>query len=211
MSLAGGNDIVVRLGLLQHQVHSPNIIRGIAPIALRLEIPQPQLCGQPELDTGRGAGDLARHKLETTARPFVIEENAAQAIHPVGFTIISGQLESCNFANSIRTTRMKGGRFPLWHFPHLAEHFARAGKVKPALRPQFSHRREHVMRAVNVGVHGREPVGEALSNETLCSQVVAFIEMMAANNIENARITFQAGGMQTDLVEEVSEPRKTTL
>ena len=40
--LAGRHDVIVRRILLEHQVHGPHIVGGVAPIALGLEITQPQ-------------------------------------------------------------------------------------------------------------------------------------------------------------------------
>ena len=50
--LAGGDDVIVRLGLLQHQLHGLDVILGVAPVALRVEIAEAQLVGQAELDPG---------------------------------------------------------------------------------------------------------------------------------------------------------------
>src|SRR6188768_1486054 len=44
------NYIVVGFGLLQHQMHSFDVIAGMAPITSRIQIPQCQLRCKPELD-----------------------------------------------------------------------------------------------------------------------------------------------------------------
>src|ERR1051326_6402596 len=59
------------------------------------------------------------------------------------------------------------------------------------------------MRSVDVRIHRRETVGKTLGNERLRRQVITLVESMLADDAENARITFQARGMQCDSVEEV--------
>ena len=77
MRFAAGHHVVVRLGLLQHQVHRPDVVLGVSPIAPCFEIPEPKFRRHPQLDLGDRATNLARHKLITAARSFMIEENAA--------------------------------------------------------------------------------------------------------------------------------------
>ena len=48
--LAGGDDVVVGLVLLQHQPHRPHVVAGEAPVALRVEVAEAQLLVEPELD-----------------------------------------------------------------------------------------------------------------------------------------------------------------
>ena len=50
--LAGADDVIVGPVLLQHEPHGPDVIAGKAPVALGLEIAQPQLVRQAELDAG---------------------------------------------------------------------------------------------------------------------------------------------------------------
>ena len=50
MALAGRDDVVVRLVLLQHQPHRAHVVAGEAPVALRVEIAEMQRVGEPELD-----------------------------------------------------------------------------------------------------------------------------------------------------------------
>ena len=54
VALAGGDHVVVGLGLLEHQPHGFHVFAGVAPIALGLEVPQAQFacscrpgCGPP--------------------------------------------------------------------------------------------------------------------------------------------------------------------
>ena len=51
------------------------------------------------------------------------------------------------------------------------------------------------MRAVDVGIHGRKPVGEGLRHEALSREVVAFIKRMLAEDAENRRLALKTGRM----------------
>ena len=52
VGLAGRDDVVVGLVLLQHQPHGLDVVAGEAPVALGVEVAEPQLVGQAELDPG---------------------------------------------------------------------------------------------------------------------------------------------------------------
>ena len=68
--LAGGDDVVVGLVLLQHQPHRLDVVAGVAPVALGLEVAEHEVFLQPELDASDGVGDLAADELDARdARP----------------------------------------------------------------------------------------------------------------------------------------------
>ena len=73
---AGGNNVVIRIVLLEHQPHCAYIVRCEAPITARIQIPQPQLVAKAELDAGDTIGDLVGHEFQAAARAFVVEEDA---------------------------------------------------------------------------------------------------------------------------------------
>ena len=56
VGLAGGDHVVVGLVLLQHQPHGLDVVAGEAPVALGVEVAEPQLVGQAELDAGDARG-----------------------------------------------------------------------------------------------------------------------------------------------------------
>jgi len=57
--LAGGDDDVVRLVLLQHQVHGLDVVAGVAPVALGVELAKVQVLLHAQGDPRHGARDLA--------------------------------------------------------------------------------------------------------------------------------------------------------
>ena len=74
--LAGGDHEVVRLVLLEHQPHRLDVVPGVAPVALRVEVAERQLALKPELDRGGAVGDLASHELEAATLALVVEEDS---------------------------------------------------------------------------------------------------------------------------------------
>src|SRR2546423_4729192 len=74
--LARGDDIVVRLRLLKHQVHGDDVVCGVTPVAARVEVAEPEFRGESEFYPRDGGSDLARHKLKTPAGAFVIKQYA---------------------------------------------------------------------------------------------------------------------------------------
>ena len=75
MGLAGGDHEVLGLVLLQHEPHRLDVVAGEAPVALRVEVAEPQLVREAELDARRRVGDLAGDELQAAPRRFVVEED----------------------------------------------------------------------------------------------------------------------------------------
>src|SRR5918999_704890 len=76
MGLARGDHEVVRLVVLEHEPHGLDVVLGVAPIALGIEVAEGELLLKPELDGSRAVGDLAGDKLEPTALR-VVDDDAA--------------------------------------------------------------------------------------------------------------------------------------
>src|ERR1043166_7119244 len=98
---------------------------------------------------------------------------------------------------------MKGSRLSLRDLAHLAEHFGRARKVKPAVWLKLPQRRQHVMRTVDVCVHRRKAVSKAFRDEALGREVIALIKLVLTDDVENARITLQARGVQLQPISKI--------
>src|SRR5258706_134377 len=74
--LAGGDHEVLGLLLLQHQPLHLDVILGVAPVALRIEVAQEERVLQPQLDARERARDLARDEGLAAHRALVVEEDA---------------------------------------------------------------------------------------------------------------------------------------
>ncbi len=205
VGLAGGDDVVVGLGLLEHGVHGADVVGGVAPVALGFEVAQREGGGAAELDAGDGGGDFAGDELEAAAGGLVVEEDAGAAEHAVGFAVVAGEFEAGDLGDAVGAAGVEGGGFALRDFADLAEHFGGAGEVEAAAGAELLDGGEHVVGAVDVGVHGGESVGEAFGDEGLGGEVVAFVEVVAADDLVDGGVAFEGGGVQGDLVDDVGD------
>ena len=114
----------------------------MAPIALGVEVAQPQFAGFAGQNPRHTGGDLARHEFVTAPRRLVVEQNAAGGVHAIGFAVIPRQIESRYLADAIAGAGMKSRPLVLRHFFGLAEHFARAREIEPAIRRQVLQHRQ---------------------------------------------------------------------
>src|ERR1700730_258185 len=162
-----------------------NIIRRMTPVAFRVQVAEFQFLRQSQLDARYRAGNLSGHKLESAERSLVIKKDSAHTEHPVSLAVIPGQLKARHFADAIGRARVKGRRLPLWYFLDLAEHFARTGEIETAIRAQLPESRQHVVRAVDIGIHGRETIGKTLCHKTLSGKVVTFVELVTADHVKD--------------------------
>ena len=207
--LSCGDDEILRLLLLKHQMHGADIVRGVSPVPSGVQVPEPQLRLKPKLDTSYGAGDLPCYKFKTAPRAFMVEQNSADAEHVIGFAIVQRQVKSCDLADAVWTAGVEWCRFNLRRLPDTAEHLARPRKVKFTFGSEFAQCRKHVMRAVDIDAHGGKAVGEAFSHKALSRQVVALVEIVAAEDVKNAGVAFEAARMQRDSILEMSNPPQT--
>ena len=88
MSLACGQNVVIRLGLLKNKPHAFNIIACVPPVASGVEISKIKLFLVAAFDRRDCARDLARHEGFTARWSFMIEKDAVGGMHAVGFSII---------------------------------------------------------------------------------------------------------------------------
>src|SRR5580704_15951659 len=134
-------------------MHCPDIVPGVAPIALGIQVSQWQFRSQTKLNPRHAMRDFASDKLKAATGAFVIEKNAVTAGYAIGFPVIQGEVKASYLADAIGASGMKRGVFPLRRLLNLAEHFARPGEVKAALRLQFPQSLQYIMRAVDVRPH----------------------------------------------------------
>src|SRR5215216_6562394 len=67
VGLTRGDHEVVGLLLLEHQPHRLDVVLGVAPVALGVQVAELELVALAELDRGRVPGDLAGHELQPAA------------------------------------------------------------------------------------------------------------------------------------------------
>src|SRR5580692_72553 len=131
---------IVGLVLLHDPPHAFDIVAGMAPIALGVEIAEKQRRLQAELDGRHGAGDLAGHEGLAADRAFVVEQDAVRGVHAVGFAIVHGDPVGVEFCGGIGRARIKRRRFLLRRLLRLAvelrgRSLIEAGQLVPTQDP----------------------------------------------------------------------------
>jgi hypothetical protein len=138
----------------------------------------------------------------------VVEEDAGDAEHLVGLAVVAREVEAGDLADAVGRARVEARRLRLRHLRHLAEHLRRPGEVEAAPGLKLAQRGEYEVRAVDVRVHRREAVGERLADERLRREVVALVELLAAEDVEDGGVRFQARRVHVDAVEQVLDARE---
>src|SRR5688572_15409898 len=90
VGLAGGDDEVLGLSLLEHEPHGLDVVAGESPVALGVEVAEEELLLEAELDAGGSAGDLAGDEGLAAAGGFVVEEDAIAGVHAVRLAVVDG-------------------------------------------------------------------------------------------------------------------------
>src|SRR5579872_2908770 len=113
----GQHEIVGRVGL-QDPVHAFDIVPGVAPVALGIEIAEIEHLLEAGLDARHGAGDLAGDEGFAADRALVVEKNTVGGKHSVGLAVVHRDPVAVEFGDAIRRARIKGRGFLLRHLLH---------------------------------------------------------------------------------------------
>src|SRR5436305_1712686 len=107
-----------------------DVILGTTPISLALNIPERQLRLQIPCDPRSRARNLARDKVLSAPRRFVIVKNAVANKEAVRVPIHSGQLCRESFGASIRVRRAHRRALGLGNFTRIPENFRTRSMIK---------------------------------------------------------------------------------
>jgi len=133
---SGGTDIVVCLLLLEHQPHDLDILFGVAPVALGIEVAEVEFVLEAHLDAGGGTGDLAGHEGLSAAGALVIEEDAVGSMQVVGLPVIHGQPVGEDLGAAVGGAWVEWSGLTLGHLMNLSKHFGGGGLVEPYILGQ---------------------------------------------------------------------------
>ena len=117
---AGGDDIIIRLGLLEDEPLRLHVIPSVAPVALRIKVSDIELILQFQLDTCHGTGDLARDERLAADRRFVIEEDAVAGIDPLRLPVIDAEPTGLDLGRTVGTAGIERRALPLRNLPRFA-------------------------------------------------------------------------------------------
>ena len=102
MRLTGRDHVVVRIFLLEHQPHRLDVLLGVPPVALRVEVAQEEvlLCaGQDRHDAAR---DLPRDERAPAPGRLVVEEDPVARVEPVCLAVVDGHEVGEHLRDGIR-------------------------------------------------------------------------------------------------------------
>ena len=140
----------------------------------------------------------------------MVEQDSVAAVHVVCLTVVPREFETSTLADAVRTPRVEPCGFYLRHFGNLAKHLTTAGKVEATIRAALADPFQDKVRSIDIRIHGREAVHEALSHETLRSQVIDFIKLVGNQNTKDTRVAFQARAVEFQIVNDTADSRKPT-
>jgi hypothetical protein len=175
--LAGGDDEVLRLLLLQHEPLHAHVVLGVAPVAQGVEVAHVEAVFQALADVGQAAGDLAGDEGFAAARAFVVEQDAVAGIQAVGLAVVHGDPVGVELGHAVGAARVEGGGFALGGFAHQAIQLAGAGLVEAGflLQPQDADGLQQAQGAQGVDVGGVFGGFEADGHVALRAEVVDLV------------------------------------
>src|SRR5438094_7664870 len=209
--LPGRDHVVFRFVLLKHQPHRADVLAGMPPVTSGLQIAEPQLLRQAELDSRGMGGNLPGDELEATTGGLVIIQDAGGGFDAVGLPVVASQVKPGHFRDPVSGPRMKRRQFVLGHLRDLSEHLVRGGKIETAVRGTVPERGQDMVRPVDVRIERREFVLERIRDEALRRQVVALVWLDRLKDPVDARKAFQRGGVELQPILEMQNAPEPML
>src|SRR4030067_3832682 len=109
VALAAADDVVVRLGVLEHHVHGARVVAGEAPVALGVEVAEEELFLLAQLDADGALGDLASDELGAATGRLVVEEDAAAGEDAVALAVVDGDVVAVDFGDALGAAGTEAG------------------------------------------------------------------------------------------------------
>ena len=142
MLLAGGDDIIIRLILLQDQPLGPHKVFSMTPIPQGIQIAKVETSLKAKGNPGRRPGDFTTDKRFPPAGRLMVEQNPVAGEHVIGLAVVDGAPVGIQLGAGIGGTGIKRRCFALGRFLDLSVEFGSGGLIKPGLfpKPQESNR-----------------------------------------------------------------------
>mmetsp|Transcript_42810 Transcript_42810/g.130196 ORF Transcript_42810/g.130196 Transcript_42810/m.130196 type:complete len:369 (+) Transcript_42810:193-1299(+) len=133
VSLASRQHVIISLILLKHHPHALNIVAGMAPIALGINIAKVQAFVNLLLNPRHSCSDLTCHECAATTRRLVVEKDTIRKVHPICLTVVHQNPESILLGHSVWGAGVEGSRLALGHLLNLSVQLRCRGLVKSHL------------------------------------------------------------------------------
>src|SRR5712692_4607779 len=175
--LAGGDDEVLGLLLLQDQPHHLDEVARMAPVALRVEVAEEEALLQPQLDARQRARDLARDEGLAAHRALVVEEDPVAGVHAVGLAVVHRDPVRVELRDRIGATGIERCGLGLRRLAREAVELGggRLIEARLLLEAEDAHRFQHAQRPERIGVGGVFRLFEAHRDVGLRGAVVDLI------------------------------------
>mmetsp|Transcript_1083 Transcript_1083/g.1870 ORF Transcript_1083/g.1870 Transcript_1083/m.1870 type:complete len:369 (+) Transcript_1083:223-1329(+) len=156
VSLSGSEDVVIGLILLKHAPHTLDVVAGMAPITLGVDVSEVEALVDALMDAGDGGGDLTGDEGLATAGTLVVEEDAVGKVHAVSLTVVHKDPEGVLLGDSIGRTGVEGGGLGLGNLADLAVQLGGRGLVEfdLLLHAAGADGIEHAEDANTIGIGG---------------------------------------------------------
>jgi hypothetical protein len=133
MGLSGGKDVIIGLVLLKHAPHTLDVVAGMAPIALGVDVAKVEAFVDALVDAGDGGGDLTGDEGLAATRTLVVEENTIRQVHAVGLTVVDEDPEGVLFGDGIGRTGVERSGLGLGNLTDLSVELGGRGLVEADL------------------------------------------------------------------------------
>jgi hypothetical protein len=130
MGHAGRQHVVVRAVLPEDAPHALDIVARMPPVALRIEVAEPEHVLQAAMDRRRRAGDLAGHEGLAAAGALVVEQDPVGGVQPIGLPVVHRDPVGVELGHAVGRAGMEGRRLVLRDRPDLAVELAGRGLVE---------------------------------------------------------------------------------
>ena len=107
--LAGGDDEVLGFFLLEHEPLHLDVVAGVSPVALGVEVAEEELLLEADLDAGETAGDLAGDKGFAAQGALVIKKDAIAGVDAVGLAVVDDDPEAVHLGDGVGRAGVEGG------------------------------------------------------------------------------------------------------
>ncbi len=156
VGLSGGQDVVVGLLLLEHAPHTLNVVAGMAPITLGVDVSEVEALVNSLVDAGDGGGNLAGDEGTATAGTLVVEEDAVGKVHAIRLAVVDKDPEGVLLGNGVGRAGVEGGGLGLRDLPNLSVKLGGGGLVEAdlLLHTASADGIEHTEDTNTVGVGG---------------------------------------------------------
>ena len=182
-----GENVVVRLGLLQHHPHAFDIFGRVAPVALGFEIAEIELVLQAVANPRDSARDFAADENFAAPRGFVVEEDPVHGEQAVAVARVCGHPVAVELGAAVRAPRAEWSQLVLRALGCLAEDFAARGVVETRRNARLANGVKQARGAERRDVARIFGNIETHAHVALRAEVINFVGREAIEQLHEAR------------------------